>query len=69
MVLKTYINDEEDQIVVYAEPDEHTVSTYITLYNGIVEDLKKNNIFDYNKLGDYKITVYCNEKTKELVRK
>ena len=69
VVLKTYINDEEDQIVVYAEPDEHTVSTYITLYNGIVEDLKKNNIFDYNKLGDYKITVYCNEKTKELVRK
>ena len=69
VILKTYINEEDNQIVVYTEPDEQTVSTYITLYNGIIEDLKENNIYNYNELGNYKLKVYCNEKTKELISK
>ena len=57
VILKTYINEEDNQIVVYTEPDEQTVSTYITLYNGIIEDLKENNIYNYNELGNYKLKV------------
>ena len=33
-----------------------------------LEDLKENNIFNYTKLDNYKVVIYCNEKTKELVR-
>lgn len=69
VVLKTYLNEEEDQIVIYAEPDTYTISTYMTLYRNVVDDLKNNNIYNYDELGDYKITIYCNEKTKELIRK
>lgn len=69
IILQTYVNKEENQIVIYTEPDEYTVSTYMEIYNNVVEDLKNNNIFNYNELSKYKIKVYCNEKTKELIRK
>lgn len=68
IALKKYLGEDLNQIIIYSEYDEATFETYMYLYDNMIEDLKDNNVFNYTKVNKYKVNIYCNEKTKELVK-
>ena len=66
--LEHIINEDMDSIVITSNVDDFDMNDYINMYDVVLEDLKDNNIFKYGDLDKYKVTVYYNETTEELIK-
>lgn len=61
VVLRTSQEEEVDYLILYPIADEREYYDVQYLYQNILEDLKKNNIFDYDKLDTVDVKVYGTE--------
>lgn len=69
IIVERQLGEEKNNFVVMSRDDDLDVSDYVFMYETILEDLKDNNLFKYDDLDQYKVTVYCNTKTEELLNK
>lgn len=57
-----------NHILIYPLDDKLSVESGIYFYKNSLEDLKKNNIYNYQALRKIKVIIFCNETTKELLK-
>lgn len=69
IIVERQLGEEKNNFVVMSRDDDLDVGDYVFMYETILEDLKDNNLFKYDDLDQYKVTVYCNTKTEELLNK
>jgi Predicted membrane protein len=68
VIFNRYEGNDRDYLVIYSTSDEINLKNSISFYQNALEDLKANKIYNYLDLKRFKATIFCNEKTKELLK-
>jgi ABC-type multidrug transport system fused ATPase/permease subunit len=68
VVIERYDGKDTNYILLYPTDDNINFKTVRYFYESALEDLKSNNIFNYEDLRKFKVKIFCNEKTKELLK-
>lgn len=68
ILLQRLIGEETDRLIISSQDKNLNADDYIFMYDNMIKDLQDNNIFNYSELDNYKILIYYNETTKELVK-
>lgn len=66
--IEHYKGKDSNYILLYPFDDNTDFKMIKYFYEITLEDLKNNNIFNYNELRQFKVKIFCNEKTKELLK-
>jgi len=60
--------DELNFLFIYTVRNDLRIDTWMYIYDNTLLDLQDSNIFNYRYLRKYELTIYVNEKTRELIR-